>query len=473
MISAPGTGSGLDVNSIVSQLVAAQGNNRTLLLADKISIAEAEISAFGSLKGSLESFQSSINRLKDPNTFSSRSVSSSDTDVFTVSGSGNLAIADYDIEVLEFAEAHKLISSGYASQDAAVGTGELTISVGSNSFIINITSENNSLAGIREAINEASNNTGVTASIANVDDGSGGTETKLILSADNTGSANSISVVVDDDDGVDTDGTGLSAFYYDPDDATTPEQLTELSAAVDASITIDGQAVTNATNEITGALEGITINILKKDPGNTHKLSVVSDKAAVESSINTFLASYNALNGIIKALSNVNPGNEDVGLLVGDRTILTLERQFRRELGNTIQNNGNVNNLVELGITTSASGELEIDKETLNNVLDTDLENIANLFSSGNGIASRLDQLVKDYVKSDGIIDSKTDGLDKTVERANDDLISLNESLAKLEDRLLAQFSAMDQIISRLNSTSSFLETQLAALTTSFTQSNN
>ena len=465
MISVPGLGSGLDVSSIVSQLVAIEGDNKTLIIADRISIAESEISAFGSLKSTLEGFQNSIATLNKKDTFSSRSVTSSDEKVFTVTGTGDLAVANYEIEVIDFAEAHKLITTGFADQSATVGTGQMTITVGSNAFTVTIDSTNNSLAGIRDAINEATDNTVVTASIANVDDGSGGTETKLILSSDKTGSENSISVSVNDDDGVDTDATGLSVFYYDTSDVPTPEQMTELTVAVDAIITIDGQTVTSSTNEFVDALEGITINILKEDPGNKHSLSVTTNKGAIKSAINVFIANFNSLNGVINSLTSVNTTTREAGLLVGNRTILTLGTQLRREMTNSVKIAGStLENIVELGITTNASGNLVVDSTVLDAVMESNLDKIGDLFNSENGIANRLDSLVKDYVKSDGIIKGRTVGLNATIDRANKDLIALDASLVKLEDRLFRRFSALDLMLSQLNSVGDFLNSQLKAI---------
>ena len=121
MISALGVGSGLDLSSLVSQLVAAEGDAKTFYLANKRSGAEAEISAFGALKSALSSFKTSTSTLNDKSTFSARKFTSSETDVFTVSGINTVAASTYDIEVVDFAEAHKLLSLGYANDSATIG----------------------------------------------------------------------------------------------------------------------------------------------------------------------------------------------------------------------------------------------------------------------------------------------------------------------------------------------------------------
>lgn len=465
MISVPGIGSGLDIGSLIAQLVAVEGNAKSFNLSKKRSSVTTEISAFGSLKSSLTNFKNSIAALKTGATFSSRKLTSSDTDIFTATGSGRLAISKYDIEVLEFAEAHKLITSGYADSDTEVGTGSLTISVGNAAFTVTIGSASNTLTGIRDAINDASDNTGVSASIANVDDGSGGTETKLILSANATGTDNSLSIVVNDDDGMDTDSTGLSAFYYDTSDGTSPEQMVQLSAAVDAQITIDGQTVTSSTNEIKDAIQGITITLLKKDPGNIHTLAIALDTAAVKSAVTTFISSYNSLNTAINALTDLNVETRQRGALLGNRTVLTLTNQLRRELANSVDIPGSsLSNLVELGITTAANGSLKLDSSTLDDLLKTDLDAVKELFTSTDGIATRFDAMLNDYVKAGGVIDAKTTGLDNTIKKIDRDFVKLNRRLESLEQRLTKQFTALDGLLSRLQQTSRFLDTQLSAI---------
>ncbi len=465
MITVPGVGSGLDISSLVSQLVAAEGNAKTFLLASKRADADAEITAFGALKSALSSFKSAIATLKNSATFAGNKLTSSDDEIFTATSTGNVAASVYDIEVVDFAEAHKLLSVGFIDSSSNIGTGKLTIAIGISSFTVTIDSSNQTVTGIRDAINDASNNPGVTATIANVDDGSGGTETKLILTSNNTGVANKLTVTVDDDDLTDTDSTGLSVLYYDTGDATTPEQLTEINAAVDASIKIDGQAVTNASNTIVDAIQGVTFTLLKEDPGNTHTLTIALDKAAVTTSINSFINSYNSLIAGINAAILVDEETGNRGVLLGDRTLLTLSRQIRRELNNSVTGiNGNIKNLVELGITTKADGKLELDSTKLDSVLNSDFDAIDDLFTSTDGIATRFDTLLNDYVKSGGIIDDKTTGLNKTIDRIDDDLDALNRSLVKLEQRLLAQFSALDVLLAGLQNTSNFLTTQLAAI---------
>ena len=465
MISATGIGSNLDVNSLVSQLVAAEGDAKTVLLASKRSEIENDISAYGVLKSVLSSLQSSTSNLKNSSSFDKRTVTSSDDTFFTASASGSVASGSYDVEVRELAEAHKLLSKGYTNSSTVVGTGSITIQVGSDSFTVNIDSSNYTLSGIREAINDAANNTGVSATIINVDDGAGGTVSKLVLSADETGTEKALTVTVNDDDLNDTDSNGLSAFYYNSGDATTPEQLTQINAAIDAEIYIDGQKVLSSSNTVVDAIEGVTINLLKEEIGTTNTLSINVDKNSVSGVINSFVSSYNSMIGVINDLSSFDADTGTGGILLGDSTLLNVTGQIRREINATVTDiSGSLTNLVDIGITTDSNGRLELDSAKLESVLNSNFDDFDDLFASTNGIATRLDSVLQSYSGANGIIDNKTSGLNNSIDRIDDDLADLNDQLLNLESRLLAQFSGLDVLLSQLQSTESFLEQQFSIL---------
>ncbi len=461
MISVPGIGSGLDINAIVDGLVAAEGDAKTLLLANKRANIESEISAFGSLKSIVSAFQSSSSKLADVTTYTATTATTSDATFFTASAAASVAAGNYDIEIRALAESQKLLSAGYADADTNVGTGTLTIEVGTDSFDVVIDSDNQTLSGIRDAINSAEDNSGVTATLLNVDDGAGGTLTKLVLTSDDTGSANAISVTVDDDDLADTDASGLSVFYYDTDDITTPEQMSQINAAVDAELYIDGQKVLSSTNTVSSAIDGVTLVLNKAETGTTNQLSIQSDTDSVKSAIELFVSNYNSFISFSNSLSAFNADSGEVGILLGDSTLRTLSNAVRVNMSNSVSGlSGELANLVDLGITTGASGALEIDSTKLQTALDNNGADVVALFSSTDGVATRLNSLLNEYVKSEGILDNKTSGLNETIDDIDSDLEKLSLSLQSLEERLFAQFSALDLLVNELNSTGNFLTQQ-------------
>ena len=287
MISAPGIGSGLDVNSIVSQLVSAEGDTQTKLLARKQDGIKAEITAFGSLKSLLSTFQGSTTTLKLPETFDASLATSSDPTIFSATTTGAVVPGVFDIEVRNLATAHKLLSPGFADANTVIGDGILTISTGSSSFAVNIDSTNDTVTGVRDAINNATDNTGVSATVITVDDGTGnGTLSKLVLTSEKSGTGNALTVTVNDTvDGNNTDANGLSALYYDTSDATSPEQLGQITAAADAEVYVDGQKILSSANTVVDAIQGVTLNLVARDVGVNHTLTISEDKARVKSAV--------------------------------------------------------------------------------------------------------------------------------------------------------------------------------------------
>ncbi len=465
MISVPGLGSGLDVNSIVSQLISVEGDTKTLLLANQQSGIEAEITAFGSIKSILSTLQNSTGTLKSPATFTATTAASSDSTRFTATTSGNVSPGIFDIEIRELAEAHKLLSPGYVDSDTVIGEGSLTISVGADSFVVTVDSSNSTVSGIRDAINDASDNTGVTATIINVDNGSGGTESKLVLTSDSTGAENAITVVVSDSDGNHTDSSGLSALYYDTGDVTTPEQLSQINPAADAEIYIDSQRVYSDSNTVVNAIQGVTLNLLAEDAGTNHTLTISTDKDSIKSSIELFVSNYNSFVSLTNNMTAFEAEAGEAGVFLGDATVRTLRQQLRSEVAGVVEDiSGSYSMLLDLGITTESDGTLKLNPTTLDNALDGNLDDVAELFSSSNGIAIKLDGVLNEYVKSGGIIDLKTEGLNTTIDGIEAEFEQLQLSLDALEERLLAQFAALDILVNELNSTASFLEQQFQSL---------
>lgn len=463
MISATGLGSGIDVDSLVSQLVAAEGNAKTVLLSDRRSDAQAQISAYGSIKSALAEFQSSLEVLNNTDSFTARTASSENSDYFTVTSTNNAAVGTYDIEVLQLAESHKLASTGFSSEDTVVGTGTLTISVGSATFDIEIDSENNTVAQIRDEINASLANTGVNATTINVDDGSNGTETRLVITSEESGIANTISITVEDDDANDTDTSGLSALVYDPTGSAITN-MTQLSPAQDAKIKIDNLTATRSTNTLDDVIANVTIDLVEADPGNTYELNISEGTPSIIGNVEKFVSEYNKLNSTINELSSFNTATSTGAILLGDFTLRGIENQIKRFISDEVSGLiGPVRNLVNLGVTSNDDGSLNFDSEVLTDAIELDPVGVQNFFTSDTGFATRLDSLLDGYVGSGELLDSKTDSLNTQISDIDDDLEDLNLRLQTLEERLLAQFSALDGLIAQLNTTSSFLANALTS----------
>ena len=365
MLASPGIGSGLDVNSIVSQLMAVESRPLTVL-ATKEARQQAQLSAFGSLKGSLSTFQNSVATLSDPAKFSAVTADIADTSLATVSSSSKAAPGNYSIEIQSLAQAQKIKSGNFADTTATVGTGTLTIQYGTYSggaFTLNpdkaaesitIATDKSSLAGVRDAINEANGN--ISASIVN--DGSGD---RLVISSNDTGLSNALKITVADDDLNNTDNTGLSQLAFDVSTGGTAN-LTETVAASDAKVIIDGITVNKASNTINDAIEGVTLTLQKADIGNPTNLSIARDTASVQAAIQSFVSAFNDLDQTITDLSNFDTESQRASVLTGDSTLRAVQSQLRSIFNTPLSTaGGGFSTLSEIGITFQADGKLSLD----------------------------------------------------------------------------------------------------------------
>ncbi|MDB2705680.1 flagellar filament capping protein FliD [Pseudomonadota bacterium] len=446
-IQAPGVGSGLDVNNIVSQLLDLE-RQPIDRLDSKQNIVNAQISAYGSLSSKISSFQDAMQKLSSPSEFKVFSSVSNDEDLFTTEVSSEASAGSYSVEVQVLAERDKIASKAYTDTETSVGEGTLTLSTGTDSFDVLIDGTNNTVEGIRDAVNTASDNTGITASIVTDDDGA-----HLVFSSDDTGTANALKVTVDDtSDGSNTDDSGLSSLAFE---AGVVEHRPAISSALDSVVKIDGFTITSSSNTITGAVSGLSINA--KAIG-TSTIDVSRDDEKITESVQAFADAYNDLRTEIKTQRS--------GQLEADSTLLTLERQLSGVLNSGASvTDSSFSYLIEVGLSTDDTGTMSLDSSKLSDVLNTDFSSFVNLFSAEDeGIAFRLDNLADGFLGSGGLIEAREEGLQDQVDRIEDQKTRIEDRLISVERRIRAQFSALDTLVSNLSSTGNFLSEQLAAL---------
>lgn len=457
-ISSAGIGSGIDVNTLITQLVEAEGVDKS----NRLDFNEAEylgdISAFGSLKSALSIFQGAVRDLQDTADFQLRSALSSNDEVFTATADETADVSQYGIEVVQLAQAHKLITtSGFADTDT-IGDGTLTFTQGADSFSLTIDATD-TLTDIRDAINAANDNTGVSASIINVDSGH-----QLVFTATSSGLDNAITITAVDSDGENSDEFGLSRLVN--------TQLNTPSAAQDGQIKVDGQLISSNNNTFSDVLDGITINAVSVGAGE--QLTVAQDREAITFKIDTFIANYNGLVDTFNTLGSYDAATESAGLLLGDSTLRGISTLIRQEISSSVTGlTGPFSTLAELGITTDEEGKLSLNSETLNAALDSNFDQVGQLFAASNGIANTLDMAIEGYIGSNGIIDSRTAGIQVSVDDIADQREALDRRLVSLESRLLSQFTAMDILVSSLQNQSNFLTQQLANLPGAYNSNSN
>ena len=395
-LSAPGIGSNLDVNSIVSQLMQVESQPLTKLGRKEASY-QAQLSAYGSIKGALSSFQGAVRGLSDVSRFRSFSATSSDSTVASVTSSSIAAPGSYAVNVSKLAQSQKLVAAGQASTTAAIGSGAsttLTFDFGSisggtfaaydpatgtggtysgSSFASNgagvktvsIDASNNSLSGIRDAINSAK--IGVTASIVN----DGGTSPyQLVLSSDSLGKSNSIKISVSGDAGI----SGLLA--HDP---AATQNLKETVTAQNTEMTVNGVFVSKASASVSDVIQGVTLNALKL--GAT-TVSVARDTASIISAVNAFVNAYNTANKTLSDLSAYNATTKQGAILQGDSTVRSIQSQLRGVLSRQLIGGGAFSNLTQVGVSFQKDGTLAVDSAKLQSAIDNNFSDIAGVFAA-------------------------------------------------------------------------------------------
>jgi flagellar hook-associated protein 2 len=456
-VTSLGLGSGLDLESLVNQLVAAEGTPEQLRISQQEAEFQAELSAIGSFSAALDTFNSALENLADLDSFGKRIATSSNEALFTATADDSAVSSSHDIRIISLAEAHKLSSQAYANADTVVGTGTLTIQVGDDpekTMTLAIDEDGATLAQIRDAINESEDNPGVSAVIVNGEDGA-----HLVLTSATTGEAGAITVTASGGDG------GLNALVFDPANGVT--NMDEVQQAVDAELNIDGITVHSSSNTVSDAIDGVTLTLLSADPDETAKLNVTLDTESTATTISGFVTAYNALITTLDGLTSYDPETKIAGPLLGDSMVLLFEDQLRRDVSDLVSGAGAFDSLGDIGITSNfEDGTLVLDEDALNEALDSNFDDVGALFASEDGLAVRLQSLASSYLDADGMIDVRTEGLQESIDGLADDQAQLDAHLASYEDRLRDQFTALDSLVSELTSTSDFLSQQLALLPT-------
>ncbi len=573
-----GVGSGIDIGSIVKALVDSEKAPKTLQLDRLEKATTSRFSALGTLKGSLSSLQTAVQGLNKTSIFETRTASSSNSSLLGVTATSDAAAGKYSIQVQQLATSSKVALKSIPSTGSPTfSSGTLAITAGSSSIEVDITASNNTLAGVRDAINTAGQGKGISATV--VTDASGA---RLVLSSSKTGTGSDI-VVKGTEDGITAGNVSLADQSFQPtaslklpaftagdtfkggnlqitagkaninlsvpDDATLSdiassinanpgaiaqgvtaaiatdvsgkeyltlnyakgtalelkatssgssgvndlsalnpvEGMVAISAAPDsvsgaggviskaqsAIFYVDGLKVPSDSNSVSNAIGGVTLNLAGIQSaadllaGKTIDVTVGVDKSAVKTNLKKFVEAYNGVvntAGQLTAVVSVGEGKPPVaGALVGDATVRGLMSGLRSELTKLTGPDG-ARALAELGITTQKDGTLKIDEATLGTALDTKFDKVADYLAGSSGLMGRLESNVGAYLKTDGVFDQRTKALQGTLTNIDEQRAALDLRIEKVQARLVAQYSAMDQLVARLQKTSENLTNQLASL---------
>ncbi len=388
IISSMGIGSGLNVSSIISQLMVVQ-NQPVTLLQNQEAQDQTLVSNFGQLQSALATFQTSMQNLNNASSFQSVNAGVGNTSVATVTAKPNATTGSYSLLVNKLAQSQTLVTSGQANSTSAIGTGTIsfnfgTISGGTDTSgiysgatftnsgaapkTVTIDSSNDSLTGIAAAINAA--NIGVTASILN--DGSSN-PARLSLSVTNPGMANSLQISVAGD-------PALSGLLNQDPQGT--QNLTETSAAQNAQFSLNGIAITSPTNTVANTISGVTLNLLSTNTTPT-TLSISKSTSGTTTAINSFVTAYNTIQGLISSATAYNSATKQSGPLQGQNSVNSILNQMQAILDAPVPGAPNaISMLAQVGVGFKSDGSLSVDNTKLSAALASNPSAVAGLFSS-------------------------------------------------------------------------------------------
>ena len=450
-ITSLGVGSGLDLDSLLDSLQEAEETSLLTPIENKEDDINSEITAYGTLTSALTSLQTAIATLSDASTYEGMTSSVSGTGL-TAAVTSDAVAGSYSIEVTQLATSQSLATDGVADQTAELGEGTLTIQVGDEDAIsITLTSANNSLEGIRDAINAAGGS--VTASIVN--DGSD-TPYRLVLTSDNTGTDSEMTVSYDGD------GDAADLFGYSAD--SDSNAMTQTVAASDALLTINGLDVTSQSNTVDTALTGVTLSLTAT---GTSTLKVAQDTDTIIDAINDFVDAYNSYAETVDTLTAYDSEDDTAGVLIGDSTTRRIDTQLSKDLYNSISG-GTYSYLSQLGVTLGVDGTLSIDDDALEDAVTGNISAVQDFFvgtDDSDGFATQMATDLDTYLDEDnGLIVSVTDGLESQLEDLEDKYEEKQAFIDSEMDRYTEQFTALDTLIAQLDSTADYLTTQFDAL---------
>ena len=449
-LSSPGIGSGLDVSGIVTQLMTLE--QRPIAgLNTREAAFQAKLTAYGSLKGVLSSVQSTAKSLTLATTFTSRTAAVSDATVLAASAESTAAVGSYAVAVTQLAKFHAVRSdTNYAATTDTFNTGTLAIKVGAGDAVnVTIDSENNTLAGIRQAINDAG--TGVTASIVN-----DGSTNRLLLTSKTLGSSGAITVTATDS------GSGGTHALNGLDSSV----LVATQTADDAEFSVNGLEVVRSSNTIGDVVAGMTLNLTKVGTSN---VTVSVNTGATTAAINGFVKAYNDTVKQLQSASAYNAATKVASVLTGDSTARNIGTQLRTLAQSTVLGvGGGIATLSSIGIALQKDGTLLVDSTKLAAALADPTKDVAALFSAttvGNqGIAVRFNEALEGIIGGAGLIASRTEGIAASIKDIGKRREAITLRLTKIEARYRAQFTALDGLVASMNKTSEFLTQQLANL---------
>lgn len=463
-ISSPGLASGVDIQGIVSRLVALE---RAPLapLQQQAAGFQSKLSLYGTIKSMVSGLGDAASKLAESRSWDLVRGTTSAPDRVGISVAAGTAPTSMSIEVQALARAQSTASSAVAS-GAAVGSGTLRIQLGNwatgsfaegSAAAVDVSvAAGDSMSTIATKINAA--NAGVSATVLR--DASG---ERLLVRSSDTGEAQGFRIQAVDDDGNNTDANGLSRLAFDGSGGVF-QGMTLSQAGTNARATVNNVPISSAGNTVRDALPGITLT-LSQVTTSPVEVAVSNDKDAMRKNIQAFVDAYNSLNNLLSTATKFDPDTKVAGSLQGDSTAVGLQNALRGMM-RSVTPGGSFTRLLDIGIEIKTGGTMSIDATKMDRALDnpTAMKALFTTESSNpatRGFGRKLDAFADGLLSTDGLVTGRTEALRSSVERNSKEQTRINERAARAEVRLLAQYNAMDAAVGRLSGLNAFVSQQI------------
>jgi len=442
LITSAGVGSGIDVETIIGAILDAERSPKEASLRRNELRVDSTLSALGQLSSALDTLNEALNNLNSLDDFQLRSAISSDEDILSATTNSETSIGNFSIEVNNLARGSRVETTGGTFTDVTdtVGSGTLTFTAGADTFDVTVGAAD-SLETIRDNINANADNFGVNANIIN-----GATGPILVYTSTITGDTNTLDV------------TNSNASL----DSISTTGMTTTQTALSANATIDGIAVSSETNTFENIIQDLTFTVKQETEVATPvTLAVSIDKEGIKEAINTFVDAINEFQSISQRLGQSS--EDSAGQLAGDVTLRLLSQQVVTTLQDAVTGlSGNFTTLNSLGISFDEFGQIQVDDDTLDSVVNSNFDSIGDIFASTDGVSIKLQNLVDNYIGSGSIIDIRETSLNNQKRQLETDRLNFDYRMGQLETQLRSKFGAMDTLVAQFNNTGSFLTQQLS-----------
>ena len=464
-ISSPGIGSGLDIQSIVTQLVALEKAPLTKLKSEATSY-QTTLSTWSTIKSQVSALGDAADKLSKVSGWNPVTASSSNSTAIGVVASAGAVQTSISMSVQRLAQAQSSVSSAVPA-DTSMGTGSLTIDIGTwsgNSFsagstpavTIDIEAGKDKLGDIAAKINDS----GADVSATILRDASG---ERLMLRSKSTGEAFGFRVSATDDDGNDTDASGLSRLAYA---AGNSNGQTLAQAGLNALATINNIPISSTSNKLTNTIDGLTLQLNQVTTAPV-EISVERDDSTIKASIQAFVDAYNTLNNNLVSVTRYDASTKAAGALQGDATATGLTNALRSMM-RSVTSSTPFSRLSEIGLELKSAGKLEINSTKLSTAISDNFEGVKDLFMTAGGGATsqgfglKVSAFADGLMASDGLVSNRTAAIQSAIKRNGIEQEKVTDRASRVETRLLAQYNAMDSAVAKLNSLNTFVSQQIS-----------